>query len=284
MSWSGGCFTSRVVPPSSCFYSCGCTALAGVVHPGSGSGVGGRWDRTPQFSIRIQYANLASSLVARSRSDPNSLHSHALQGSHRWPCCCGHWHWHFSGRGTGVPGRSRARQRCAQQQRYRSSAGAGQYLCVQTLCAHSFVAFSTLACDMQMHVAASTLSACPTTRPCCHPAVAVRGRVVESYEILLCAGMLAASLGDAAFQVRTAAASVPTRLERVLLLLALVSDGKVPRGAWSSMCLPGAPPSALRPCCRACRPTGAGWWGRPSCPPCCSHVSRRCSGPNAAAR
>ena len=45
---------------------------------------------------------------------------------------------------------------------------------------------------------------CMLPRPpaCCLHAPAVRGRVVESYEILLCAGMLAASLGDAAFQVR----------------------------------------------------------------------------------
>lgn len=45
---------------------------------------------------------------------------------------------------------------------------------------------------------------CMLPRPpaCCRHAPAVRGRVVESYEILLCAGMLAASLGDAAFQVR----------------------------------------------------------------------------------
>lgn len=31
-------------------------------------------------------------------------------------------------------------------------------------------------------------------------ATAVRGRVVECYELLLCAGVLAAALGDAAFQ------------------------------------------------------------------------------------
>lgn len=51
------------------------------------------------------------------------------------------------------------------------------------------------------------LPACPRRPSPSHPAQpmmlppnAVRGRVVECYELLLCAGMLAAALGDAAFQ------------------------------------------------------------------------------------